>query len=282
MRAVLKPACREELFSHLERFPQAMVMAGGTDLLVRLRQAPAPNRRPLLLLAGLPELRGIHDRGTEISIGAATPLARLIRHPLALGHAALLVRAASTIGGPAVRNMATLGGNISTASPAGDSLPALQLLGAELELASRHGTRRLAVGDFVSGPGRTRLRHGEVITRILLPRGEDLPCQTFQKVGLRSSLAVAVVSFAGMLRFSPDGCVREARFAWGSVAPTVVRLPGLEEKLAGAPLDRDSIRAAAALVREGVSPMDDIRGSAEYRRSVAANLLVRFLEGIHA
>ncbi|ABK99127.1 FAD binding domain-containing protein [Pelobacter propionicus] len=282
MRIVLSPSSLEELFSHLEHFPQAMVMAGGTDLLVRLRQEPVPNQRPLLLLAGLPELQGINDRGTEISIGAATPLARLISHPLALGHAELLVRAARTIGGPAIRNMATLGGNISTASPAGDSLPALQLLGAELELASRHGTRRLSVGDFVAGPGRTQVRHGEVITRILLPREEDFPHQTFQKVGLRSALAVAVVSFAGMFRLSPDGCVQEARFAWGSVAPTVVRLPGLEEKLAGAPLDRDTIRSAAALVREGVSPMDDIRGSADYRRSVAANLLVRFLEGIHA
>ena len=282
MRAVLKPACREELFSHLERFPRAMVMAGGTDLLVRLRHEPAPNQRPLLLLSGLAELQGIHDTGTEISIGAATPLARLISHPLALRHAALLVRAVGTIGGPAVRNMATLGGNISTASPAGDSLPALQLLGAQLELASHNGTRRLSVGDFVAGPGRTRLHDGEVITRILLPQGDDLPHQTFQKVGLRSSLAVAVVSFAGMLRLSPDGCVQEARFAWGSVAPTVVRLPKLEEKLVGAPLDRDSIRSAAALVREGVSPMDDIRATADYRRSVAANLLVRFLEGYHA
>lgn len=281
MRAVLKPACREELFSHLERFPEAMVMAGGTDLLVRLRHEPSLNQRPLLLLSGLAELQGIHDTETEISIGAATPLARLINHPLALRHAPLLVRAAGTIGGPAVRNMATLGGNISTASPAGDSLPVLQLLGAELELASRRGTRRVGIAEFVAGPGQTLLRQGELITRILLPVGDVLPHQSFQKVGLRRALAVAVVSFAGMLRLSPDGCVREARFAWGSVAPTVVRLPGLEQKLAGAPLDRDSIRAAAALVREGVSPMDDIRATADYRRSVAANLLVRFLEEVH-
>ena len=104
--------------------------------------------------------------------------------------------------------------------------------------------------------------------------------QTFQKVGLRSSLAVAVVSFAGMLRLSPDGCVQEARFAWGSVAPTVVRLPVLEEFLTNAPLDRDTIARGAELVREGVSPMDDLRATAEYRRSVAANLLIRFLEAL--
>ena len=92
---------------------------------------------------------------------------------------------------------------------------------------------------------------------------------------------MAVTSFAGMMRLSADGIVEEARFAWGSVGPTVVRLPGLEAELAGSRLDRDTIRKAAEIVRQGVSPIDDIRATADYRRSVAANLLVRFLEGVH-
>jgi CO/xanthine dehydrogenase FAD-binding subunit len=281
MRAVLKPACLEELFSLLERYPEALSMAGGTDLLVRLRRENAPDERPLLLLANVAELQGIGDTGKEISIGAATTLSRLIADPLAAHHSPLLVRAAATIGGPALRNMATIGGNISTASPAGDALPPLYLHGAEVELASAEGKRRLPIGEFVAGPGRTQLHKREIITRILVPTMDSFPCQTFEKIGLRRSLAVAVTSFAGMMRLSADGVVEEARFAWGSVGPTVVRLSGLEADLAGSRLDRKTIRKAAEIVRRGVSPIDDIRATADYRRSVAANLLVRFLEGIH-
>ena len=281
MREVLKPACLEELFYQLDLYPEALLMAGGTDLLIRLRNEAAPDGRPLLLLANLAELQGVNDTGTKISIGAATRLCRLITDPLTGQHAPLLIRAARTIGGPAVRNMATIGGNISSASPAGDSLPPLHVLGAEVELTSRQGSRRLPIGKFVAGPGRTVLRNREIITRILLPHGESFPCQTFEKVGLRRSLAVSLASFAGMVRLAADGCVEEARFAWGSVAPTVVRFPELEAELVGARLDRDSIRSAAEIVRQGLSPIDDIRATADYRRSVAGNLLLRFLNEIN-
>jgi xanthine dehydrogenase FAD-binding subunit len=281
MREVLRPACLEELFCQLDRHPEALAMAGGTDLLIRLSCEQAADGRPLLLLANVAELQGISDTGNELSIGAATTLSRLIADPLAGHHSPLLIRAARTIGGPAVRNMATIGGNISTASPAGDSLPPLHLLGAKVELASRQDKRRLPIGEFVAGPGRTQLHNNEIITRILLPHAENFTFSTFEKIGLRRSLAVAVTSFAGMVRISSGGIVEEARFAWGSVAPTVVRLPGLEAELVGSRLGRDSIRKAAETVRQGVSPIDDIRATADYRRSVAANLLVRFLEEIH-
>jgi xanthine dehydrogenase FAD-binding subunit len=281
MRAVLKPACLEEIFSMLERHPEALPMAGGTDLLAGLRKETARDERPLLLLADVAELQGVSDTGNEISIGAATTVSNLIADPLLGHHAPLLVRAARTIGGPSVRNMATIGGNIRTASPAGDSLPPLYLLGAEVELASRQGMRRLPIGDFLAGPGLPLLHSGEIITRILLPHAEKFPFQIFEKVGLRRSLAVAVISFAGMVRLSGNGTVQEARFAWGSVAPTVARLPGLEARLFGSLLDTDTVREAVEIVRNGISPIDDIRASADYRRSVAANMLVRFLEGIH-
>lgn len=281
MRAVFKPVCLEQLFSLLERYPESLVMAGGTDLLVGLRGNTTPDDRPLLLLAHVAELQGISDTGKEISVGAATPVRQLIADPLVGHHAPLLVRAARTIGGPAVRNMATLGGNIRTASPAGDSLPPLYLLGAELELASRNGIRRMPVEEFVAGPGMIRLDNREIITRVLLPHASAFPFQTFDKVGLRRSLAVAVISFAAMVRLSSDGVVEEARFAWGSVGPTVVRLPALETELAGSRLCGRTIRTAAEMTRQGVAPIDDIRATSDYRRSVAANLLSRFLEGIH-
>ncbi len=281
MREIFKPACLEELFEQLERHPEALPMAGGTDLLIRLRKDNAPDNRPFLLLENVAVLQGISDTGTEISIGAATPLRTLIADPLVRHHAPLLICAAQTIGGPAVRNMATLGGNISTASPAGDTLPPLFVLGADVELASPGGKRRLPIAEFVAGPGRTLLRNREIITRILVPHMENFPCRTFEKVGLRRALAVAVTSFAGMMRLSPEGMVEEARFAWGSVAPTALRLPELERTLTGIRLDKNIIREAGETVRHSVSPIDDIRATADYRRSVAGNLLVRFLEDSH-
>ncbi len=281
MREILKPCCLEEFFFFLDRYPDALPMAGGTDLLVKLRKQTGPDHRPLILLSGVEELHGVRDTGSKISIGAATPLSRLISDPLPALHAPVLVHAVGTIGGPAVRNMATIGGNIRTASPAGDTLPPLYILGAEVELASRAGMRILPIEEFVSGPGRTQLGNHEIITRVLIPHSGPFPCQSFEKVGLRRSLAVAVVSFAAMLRLSSDGTVAEARFAWGSVAPTVARLPQLEAGLAGRRLDADAIRFAADTVRGFVAPIDDIRATAGYRRSVASNLLVRFLEGIH-
>ncbi|MDD5332540.1 MAG: xanthine dehydrogenase family protein subunit M [Rhodoferax sp.] len=280
MRAVLTPSCREELFTLLERHPGALPLAGGTDLLVRLRRQALQDEHPLLCLAGVAELQGICEQETTIAIGAATTFSRIITDPLVLRHAPLLARAAQTIGGPAVRNMATIGGNIRTASPAGDSLPPLYMLEAQIEIASRRATRVLPIGEFITGPGQTTLRDGELISRILLPRGASSHCQSFEKIGRRRSMAISVTSFAGWVRLCSDGSIEEARFAWGSVAPTVLRIPALEKELVGVPLDAAIIRHAAHIVSHSVSPISDIRATAQYRRIVAGKLLVRFLEGL--
>lgn len=280
MRAVLTPLSLEELFHLLERYPEVLPMAGGTDLLVKLRSQTFQDEHPLLSLATVPELHGIRREGNTIAIGAATTFSQIITHPLILEHAPLLARAARTIGGPAVRNMATIGGNIRTASPAGDSLAPLYLLDAEIEITSHTGTHLLPIGEFITGPGRTALQDGELITRILLPQTAPFPCQSFEKVGRRSSMAIAVTSFAGMARLSGTGTIEEIRCAWGSVGPTVLRIPALEYELVGSRLDDDMIRHAAHNVRDCVTPISDIRATAAYRRSLAGNLLVRFLEGL--
>lgn len=279
MRALLTPASTEELLYLLERHPSALALAGGTDLLVALRAQALPDERPLLNLAKVQALQGICELGDTLAIGAATSFSRIIASPLVQAHAPLLAQAALTIGGPAIRNMATIGGNIATASPAGDSLAPLYLLAAQIELASPWGTRVLPIGEFITGPGQTALCQGELISRILLPRGASLARQCFEKVGRRRSMAIAVTSFAGSVRLCAYGTVAEARFAWGSVAPTVLRIPRLEQDLVGARLNAAAIRHAADLVNQSVAPISDIRASADYRRLVAGKLLVRFLEG---
>lgn len=282
MRALMFPSCLEELFCKMEQNPTALLLAGGTDLLVRLRRQPGQNPPPLISLANLKELHGISKDDTTIAIGAATTFSAIIADKLIGEHAPLLAQAARTIGGPAIRNMATIGGNIRTASPAGDSLPPLYLLGAMIEIISQRGKRLLPIGEFIVGPGQTALFENEIITRILLPCGESFHYQGFEKVGRRRSMAIAVTSFACLMNLSNDRTIETARFAWGSVGHTVVRIPVLEEKLAGSRLDDDTICHATHIVRDKVSPISDIRATADYRRSVAANLMVGFMESLRA
>jgi CO/xanthine dehydrogenase FAD-binding subunit len=280
MRAVLTPTNLQELFSMLEQYPEALPMAGGTDLLVILRNNTRRDRRPLLALAAVHELQGIHAEGKTLSIGAASTFSRIIANPLIAEHAPLLARAASTIGGPAIRNMATLGGNICTASPAGDSLTPLNVLAAKVEIASPEAKRIMPIERFILGPDRTALREGEMLTRILLPRYSSFPYYGFEKIGRRRAMAIAVTSFAGLVRRSADGTIETARFAWGSVGPTVVRIPSLEQALVGARLDANHIRQVAQMVRSHIAPISDLRATADYRRMLAGNLTVRFLEGL--
>lgn len=284
MSAVLAPQSLAEALELLDRHRDAQPLAGGTDLLVRRRAAAATSADdspPLLWLARIDALRRIaEDADGALAIGAATSFAQLIADPLAGHRAPLLLRAARTIGGPALRNMATIGGNVATASPAGDSLAALHLLGAEIELASRRATRRLPIAEFIGGPGKTARHADELITRIVVPPAPPLPCQAFEKVGRRRAMAISVVSFCAAARLAADGTIAEARLAWGSVAPTVLRLPALESALAGARADRATIADAVRLVEDGVRPIDDLRASAAYRRRVAGRLLARFLGGL--
>lgn len=280
MRAILTPSCLEEVFALLERHPDAMPVAGGTDLLVRLRSQAGQDDRPLIPLADVKELHGINKDGTILAIGAVTSFSRIIADPLIAEHAPLLAQAARTIGGPAIRNMATIGGNICTASPAGDSLTPLYLLEAEIEISSQRGKRLLPIGEFIIAPGKTVLCNDEVISRILLPCRTPFSRHSFEKIGRRRSMAIAVTSFAGMARLSGEGAIEAARFAWGSVGPTVLRIPTLEKELVGSVLDDETIRNAVQIVRESVTPISDIRATAAYRRSVAGNLVARFLESL--
>jgi xanthine dehydrogenase FAD-binding subunit len=274
---ILFPTTIDDLFEQTQRYSNAHLMAGGTDLLVAQRHG-SQERQSIIALERISELSLIDELpDTSVSMGAAVTFGSIVRNPLLKERYPLLTQAASTVGGPAIRNMASIGGNIVTASPAADSLPALYLLDARFELRSAIGNRQVPIADFITGPRRTMLQPGEVITRIILPPPQPWTIQRFEKVGRRKSLAIAVASLAAMLRLADDGTVAEARFAWGSVGPTVVRCPAAEALLKGQPLSEAVLTEAAALVQDAVSPIDDIRASADYRRSVAGNLLFRLV-----
>ena len=275
------PDSIDDALALMAAHPDAQLIAGGTDLLVRRRRDPSTV--PLISLERVAALQGIEnvdEDGGMLAIGATTRIGELAVSPLLADRAPLLQRAALSFGAPAIRNMASVGGNLCTASPAGDCLVPLYALGAQVELISLAGRRRLPIAEFILGPGRTSLATGEIVSRVLLSARRPFVWQAYDKIGRRQSLAISVVSFAGLLRLDDDQRVAEARLAWGSVGPTVVTAPELADWLLGKPLDPALIEEAARRARAAVKPIDDLRASAAYRRMLAGNLLRRFLRQV--
>ncbi|MBC8367794.1 xanthine dehydrogenase family protein subunit M [bacterium] len=244
----------------------AIGLAGGTDLLVHLGRDEAwpPG---LVDLKEIPELHGIRSQDGIIRIGAATPLSQILESP-AIEDFPALGQALRSFAGRAIRNRATLGGNLANASPAADTLPPLMI--HEAVCLTQH--RRIAVADLAVAPGETMLRPGEIIVSVEIPLPPKDAQSFFVKLAPREAMAIAVVNLAGLIVQS-DGEVVLARIALGSVAPTVIRAKEAEEILEGHTLTKDAISQASLAAAEAASPIDDIRATADYRRRMIARLL---------
>ncbi len=276
--AVLLPDTVDEAVEHLAATPSSTVLAGGTDLMVEVNDG---HRRPsgAVVVNRIPELRSWrHDPlAATVTIGAAVTYSEMLVGPLAEMVPAL-AQAARTVGSPQIRNAGTLGGNLGTCSPAGDGLPVLSALGAEVELASLAGRRRMPVAEFMVGVKRTALAPGELIVSVTLPVVDGW--QGYAKVGVRNAMVIAVASACVVL----DRPQRTVAVALGSVGPTIVRCPDAESQLA-AVLDWSTLEASnaeldrfAELVSQASRPITDHRSTAEYRRhavGVLARRLVR-------
>lgn len=276
MRNVFLPHSLDALWRHWENEPGAAVYAGGTDLLVKLRHRglePAS----LICLERIGELKGIEENGDFIRIGAGTTHARLLASAGVQKHLPILAKALEVLGSPLIRNMGTIGGNICSASPAGDTLPPLYALDAQVELCRQDGVRRLALKDFLAGPGQTRLGPGEILAAVWAPKADGYDLHHYEKVGQRNALAIAIANLAALVRFSSAGLVEKVRLAWGSVGPTIVTCPAAEKAMIGERLTLKTLRQATALVLKAVSPISDVRATAAYRRVLAGNLLLRLL-----
>lgn len=267
------PEYLEALWPALEE-PDTMVYAGGTDVLVRLRSGSG-HPQQLICLDRLRELQGIEDHEDRVLIKAGTSHARILADPIIRTRFPVLTRAVKSLGSPPIRNMGTIGGNICSASPAGDTLPPLYVLRGEVALRSRTADRRLPIGDFIKGPGQTAIRPDEILTGIWIPKNPQFNQQHYEKVGQRKALAISIVSLAALIDLNPAGIIEDIRLAWGSVGPTVVTAPEVEAILRGRPLRLEVLKEAAEATRRAVSPINDVRASADYRREVAGNLLYR-------
>lgn len=251
----------------------AQVIAGGTDVLVHMkmeRGAPAH----VVSLRRVPGLLGISADDAALTIGPMTTIADIAAHPLIRSHYLALAEACDAFSTTQVATMGTLGGNIANASPAADSAPALLAYGAEVVIYGPEGERRLPVGEFFVGPGHSALRRGEIVTAVVLPKPDrssrpvrfDATGGAFLKMG-RVAADIAKASAAVVIT-RDGGCITEARLAFGSVGPTPIRALQAEALLAGQPYSPDLVAQAAELAAQEISPIDDVRSTAWYRREI--------------
>ena len=249
-------------------------LAGGTDALVEHAAGGGTVGRYLDLTA-LTEIRGIRVENGALVLGAATTYAELRSNPLIAEHAPVLAAMAAEVGAAQIQNRGTLGGNIATASPAGDSLPVLLALDAEIVVGGAHGERSIPASDFFPAYRRTALAGDELILRIVVPIRPDRTV-AFRKVGTRRAQAISVVVLAVAWR-AEDGAWRDVRVALGSVAATPIRARATEATLEGAAPTAEVAAVAAATLEAEITPIDDVRSTAEYRRSVAGRILHRIV-----
>ena len=261
------------LAQHGER---ARLINGGTDLLIEIERRI---RAPAVVvdisrIVGLDEIRVADD---VVTLGAGVTHNQVVAHPLLRERAFALVRACWEVGAPQIRNRGTLAGNLITASPANDSIAPLWALGATVTLRSTRGERRLALPDFFTGVRRTAMSADEMLTSISFPLPAPGVRSTFLKLGLRRAQAISVVMVAVLLDADDSGQVRSARITLGAVAPTIVAASEAQAFLTGKRLDDASIAEAVRLATLASRPIDDIRGSAEYRRDMVRVYVARAL-----
>ena len=252
-------------------------LAGGTDLMVQMTGEIGEPPERVLDIWGLDELRGIAVERDALVIGALTTYTELRQSPLVAEFVPALVDAAATIGAAQIQNRGTVGGNVANASPAGDTLPVLLALGAEIVLGSAAGERTVAADDFWTGYRATARRPDELVIRIRIPLAADRMVM-FRKIGTRRAQAISKVVMALAWRSTTDdGPWTDVRLALGSVAATTIRAADAESVLEGARPTRETADAAAAALTAELHPIDDVRSTADYRRTVAGRVLHRLI-----
>ena len=273
MASYLRPRDLESALAAMAEAPRTIV-AGGTDYY------PARVGKPLdddvLDVTGIESLGAIEDLGDRYRIGALVTWTQTIEAPLPPMFDGLK-RAAREVGGVQVQNSGTVVGNVCNASPAADGVPNLLALDAGIELASCDATRSVPIGEFITGNRKTVRARDEIVTGISIPKPADGATGSFLKLGARHYLVISIVMTAGVLEPAPDGTVASIRLAVGSCSAVARRLVALEDELRGRPIDAALQEAVTGDHLAVLSPIDDVRGTGEYRMDAALTLVRRTL-----
>ncbi|RWM37796.1 xanthine dehydrogenase family protein subunit M [Mesorhizobium sp.] len=247
------------------------ILSGGTDFYPA--QGAKPFRDNILDVNGLVELRGVAEVEEHWRIGARTTWTDIVRHPLPAAFDGLKA-AAREVGSVQIQNVATVAGNLCNASPAADGVPALLVLDADVELRSAMATRHLPLGDFILGNRRTALQPGEMVTAILVPKRSAAGMSAFVKLGARRYLVISIAMAAARLVVD-DGVVADAAIAVGACSAVARRLAGVEAALRGQPVTAALADTVLSAHIDELSPIADVRGSAEYRKHAAREIVAR-------
>lgn len=277
MSRIVVPDSLDEALAELARGgPDTLLLAGGTDLMVEFESG---RTRPehVVNVWGLDELRGLREEPDGLRLGALTTCRELESSPRVVD---VLREAAAEVGAVQIKNRATLGGNLGTASPAADLNPVLLALDAVVRLRSAAGTRDVPCAEFLTGYRATARRHDELIESVFVPARPAGERRAFRKVGTRAAQSISKVVLAVAVVLEDDRVV-SVRAAAGSVAARTVLLPALERELAGEIPTPGAVAAAArAAATEDVAPIDDVRSTGDYRREVVFRLLESRLAGL--
>jgi carbon-monoxide dehydrogenase medium subunit len=274
---LLIPKTLAEALEMLARYgSEAAPIAGGTNVVVGMREGRL-RQKILVDVSRLAELRGIRQTDGHIRVGGGVTIAELLDEPLIARFGGPLREAAQGFANPLVRNRATVAGNLVDASPAADTAPPLLVLGAEVELEGQGGKRRVPLDRFLIGPNETARRPDELLMAVRWPVPLPDSAAAYRKLALRKGTACSVISAAVMVEWDGSGQCRQARIALGAVAARPLRAYAAEEMLRGRGLSEAAIVEAGRLAAGAVDPIDDVRGSAAYRRRMVEVLVRRLL-----
>lgn len=275
----LQPESLAQALALCQRYAgQARLIAGGTDVLVELQRGVKPTRR-LIDLSALSELKYIRRSGKYLTLGALTTHNDVVASSECTRHALPLAQACWEVGAPQIRNRATIAGNLVTASPANDTITPLLALQAEIELLSQRGARVVPLNEFYTGLRRTIIQPDELVHKIRIPVLAANQRGIFLKLGLRQAQAIAVINVAIVLTME-EARVKAASITLGCLAPMVIHASHVEAYLHGQTLTPEVCMQAGQLANQDATPIDDIRGSAQYRRATLAALVTHGLQRI--
>ena len=268
------PQSVEEALSILNSESNATVFAGATDLIPQLRGGRA---EPGLLvdLKKIPSLMNLSFSSGSWKIGAATPVASIKNNEKLTKELPGLSEASALIGSDQIQNRASLGGNVCTASPGADTVPSLMVNDALAVIASNEGARTIPVADVITGPGSTSLGSGEFIIEFLVPQPPPGTSDAYERFIPRTEMDIAVVDAAARISLDERGNCKEAKIAIGAAAPTVIRVPAAERILQGKKINDELLAGVMEEVSKACNPINDKRGTIEYRRQVAGVLAKR-------
>jgi carbon-monoxide dehydrogenase medium subunit len=260
---------------------KARPLAGGTDLLVNMKKRVLSPEH-LISLSRIDELRSLDTSNGQIQLGACVTAAELAGSQMVRKDLSALAQGAGWLGSPLIRNLATLAGNLVSARPAADLPPSLMAYGATAILKSRSAERTVPLEALFKGPGETVIRVDEILTAVVVDRPAPGAGAGYIKLGTRKALEISLANVAAFLSLEEDGRIGSARVFLGAVAPTPIRAPSAEAVLKGEKADEALFARAGEAAAGDSRPIDDFRGSAEYRRAMVAVLTKRALRMAYA